>query len=75
MSKVRQLENENQILKSIIKDIWWMARRYADGRLTYAPGLFNGAMARAKSCGMEIEPDPICGGIVARYGDEDTREG
>lgn len=28
---------ENSVLRSCIKDIFWMARRYAHGRHTYAP--------------------------------------
>lgn len=30
-------------LRRAVKDIIWMARRYADGRQTYAPSLFNDA--------------------------------
>ena len=30
-------------LNSAIIDIIWMARRYAEGRKTYAPGMFNDA--------------------------------
>lgn len=28
-------------LKTAVNEIWWMARRYADGRSTYAPHQFN----------------------------------
>jgi hypothetical protein len=30
-------------IKQAVKEILWMARRYADGRATYAPQLFNEA--------------------------------
>jgi hypothetical protein len=30
-------KNKIKILKQIIKDTFWMARRYANGRHTYAP--------------------------------------
>lgn len=30
-------------VKKAIKDIFWMARRYANGRHTYAPSMFNNA--------------------------------
>lgn len=30
-------------IKEAVKDILWMARRYANGRKTYAPSLFNDA--------------------------------
>lgn len=34
---------KKKIIKEAIKDILWMARRYANGRKTYAPGMFNDA--------------------------------
>lgn len=38
---------ENAQLRSIISDLYWMARRYADGRSTYAPSTYNAAIKRA----------------------------
>ena len=39
-----------------IADIIWMARRYADGRSTYAPSMFNRAYdVLVKEFGKEIE--------------------
>ena len=35
MTKDRQIK----LLKKIIKDTFWMARRYANGRRTYAPSM------------------------------------
>ena len=53
----KQLEFQNQTLKSIITEIWWMARRYADGRSTYAPGLFNQVIDLALKNGVQIGDD------------------
>lgn len=35
------LERENEILRGIVRDFHWMARRYVDGRSSYVTGLFN----------------------------------
>lgn len=48
-------------LESVIQSIWWMARRYADGRQTYAPHVFNNAMILAQNQGVEFDfPDITC---------------
>ena len=39
-------------LKSIIKDTLWMARRYADGRATYAVSMLNNAVHKLDKLGM-----------------------
>lgn len=44
-------------LEFIIVDIHWMARRYADGRQSYAVGLFNSAMDKALSLGIFLKED------------------
>lgn len=49
--------HECAVLKSVIHDIWWMARRYADKRMTYAPGMFNEAMDKCVRRGMEFRID------------------
>ena len=41
-------QSENAELKSILINTLWMARRYADGRKTYAVGLFNENLRKAK---------------------------
>lgn len=33
----------------------WMARRYADGRSSYSPGLFNGIARKLLSSGVELK--------------------
>lgn len=62
------LSREKQ-LESIILDIYWMARRYADGRLTYAVEMYNNAIERAVKLGLPIKSDPICGSYFAQDGD------
>ena len=39
--ELARLRDENQQLRRIICDIHWMARRYATGRSSYAPSMFN----------------------------------
>lgn len=63
------LKQENEALKQVIKDIWWLARRYADGRRSYAVSLYNDAIETCLGLGMKFEPDPISGGIWAKDGD------
>lgn len=41
----------------IIRETLWMARRYADGRATYAVAQVNEALDRADALGIPIEPD------------------
>ena len=40
---MNKLQQENETLKRIIKDTFWMARRYAHGRHTYAPSMVREA--------------------------------
>lgn len=39
--KIKRLQKQNHQLHTALTEIWWMARRYADGRSTYAPYQFN----------------------------------
>jgi hypothetical protein len=41
------LKRENETLRHIIYEISWMARRYAHGRATYAPDMYNRAITAA----------------------------
>ena len=41
------LKRENEALRHIIYEISWMARRYAHGRATYAPDMYNRAITAA----------------------------
>jgi hypothetical protein len=49
-------EADVRILAEVIQDIHWMARRYADGRSTFAPSTFNYAIGRAMAVGVELVP-------------------
>jgi len=66
--KVLSLEVENSQLRWVIQEIWWMARRYAHGRQTYAASTFNEAIETAQKLGMNFEPDPVDGIITAKDG-------
>lgn len=48
IERVRSLEGS-------IRDIHWMARRYADGRSSYAPGLFNRATRALLAAGVALK--------------------
>lgn len=39
-------------LRSIIQNLWWMARRYADGRASYATSFFNSNIREAIALGV-----------------------
>ena len=45
--------NKNEILMEALRDFHWMARRYADGRSSYAPGRFNEHVRRLLKAGFE----------------------
>lgn len=51
------LEKQNEILRAVIHDTFWMARRYANGRHTYAPATINMCLDTLESIGIEIEGD------------------
>lgn len=40
-------ERERDEARQIVRDIYWMALRYADGRQSYAPGMCNDALRKA----------------------------
>jgi hypothetical protein len=48
---------ENDILKKIIIDTILMARRYADGRKTYAVEMVNNSIDLAIGLGIDIKDD------------------
>jgi hypothetical protein len=69
MSEIAKLKEERDEARQIVRDIYWMARRYADGRLSYAPGMFNDAIRKAVEGGW-LKPSTDFGkeGIYAREG-------
>lgn len=55
---IAQLEKERDEARQIVRDIYWMALRYADGRHTYAPGMCNDALRKAYDAGWLIHSHP-----------------
>lgn len=64
--KTKDLNQRIARLEYIVKETLWMARRYADGRRTYAPGMVNLAIQSAHELGLRIDDDPAMGG-TGRY--------
>ena len=66
------MNKENEILRQIIIDTIWMARRYADGRFTYAPSMVNDALDMCKEMGLDIRNDDTLhsGDEYATVGDQ-----
>lgn len=64
------------VLEGVIRDIHWMARRYADGRKTYAPGMFNRAIERCLGVGLELDgkKEGLWAGEGARLAALDKRQ-
>lgn len=46
-AQVEALTKERDEARQIVRDIHWMAVRYADGRRSYAPGMLNDALRKA----------------------------
>lgn len=65
-----KLREENAALIAAIRDIHWMARRYADGRRSYAVGMFNDATRKLLAIGaLKSESNDADGTVWARDGD------
>lgn len=52
--------NREELLERIIRDTLWMARRYADGRQSYATGMYNEAARLALK--LDVIPVDNCDG-------------
>ena len=67
---MNKLEKENEVLRHIVENTLWMARRYADGRMSYAPSMFNQAVTKLIEIGQGdlFKGDPAEGG--KRYADD-----
>lgn len=48
---IEELRRERDEARQIVRDIHWMAVRYADGRKSYAPGMLNDALRKAYGAG------------------------
>ena len=53
----KQLEDENAILRNVIRETLWMARRYAHKRSTFAPTILNECIDELKKLDINIELD------------------
>ena len=62
--------NREQVLEKIIIDTIWMARRYADGRNTYAVDMVNNALDLCKELNIDIREDDTLksGNLYATHG-------
>ncbi len=58
-NKKMTYKQRNQILEKVIQDTFWMARRYAHGRKTYAPSMVRDAYHLLKNLGIEIKHDDV----------------
>lgn len=53
---IRDLRAENEKLRRAIEVCWYMARRYADGRLTWAPRDYNDHTRVLLALGVDLQP-------------------
>lgn len=65
----RDLAAVTRLLLDLLDSTLWQARRYADGRLTYAPGEVNDATRCLLALGVPVPIDPAYGTRWARTGD------
>ncbi len=57
MTKLQQAIAERDEARQIVKDIYWMALRYADQRMSYAPKRVNDAVEKGYRGGW-LDPNP-----------------
>ena len=55
--ELSKFEERCSQLEWILKEIQWMARRYAHGRQSCAVGIYNEAIQEAIDLGIEFKPD------------------
>lgn len=48
-------KRQNEILRDIIRETLWMARRYANGRKTYAPRLVNKNIMLSRELNIDLD--------------------
>ena len=61
-----KLSSENTMLRRIVGDLHWMARRYADGRATYVTWMFNEATRVLLKLDVDLKMFDVDGTIWAR---------
>jgi len=54
LDEIARLTREREALRRIAADLHWMARRYADGRASYATRLFNSHTRALLAMGVEL---------------------
>lgn len=59
MSDCEHLERENAILRGIVSDVLFMARRYADGTTSTAPSTVNECVRKAEQLGIVLPADSV----------------
>lgn len=62
--RILELERENATLRRLIVPLAAWARRYCDGRSTYATNWYNEIVRELIKLGIKPRPDPACGGQV-----------
>ena len=73
LQKERSQTKKADTLEKVVIDIQWMAKRYVDGRRTYAVAMYNDAIKKAIDMGLHFRED--CDGeIFAKDGDEFANE-
>lgn len=66
LAELDRVTGERDEARGVVRETLWMARRYADGRQSYAVGMFNDAATIAEAGGYAVgEPD---GTILAKDG-------
>lgn len=55
--KINMLIRRNDNLEAMLKQIWYMARRYADGRCTVAPAIVNEVYDKCQKMGIDLGDD------------------
>lgn len=68
MVLIKDVIKENEELKQMLENIWWMAKRYADGRSTYATTDINTIIDKLRDKNIITEPDPIDNSYYAKDG-------
>jgi len=70
---IERLTGERDEARGIVRDTHWMAVRYADGRMSYAPGMCNRAIQKAYDAGWLTYHDHKQHGHDPQYAREGDR--
>jgi hypothetical protein len=69
-SKLEVCEKQLEVCKNVIREISWQAQRYANGRSTYAPCMFNSAIKMLDENGLGDLHKPDTIGDKSRFAKE-----